>query len=310
MPASKVDSVSDSRISKENAQTSPRKDVAIDLMKNTSLKLFFRQLVSGSKKLDRNKRRKQTAVRGVYYVVPSDACQRVEDIQSSHRTLRTRCNSHESDSDDCPFDYSNDTEPSFPLWTPSTSVDHHKDAPLIVRTPKHDERYNEEDDSKLLRKVLGKSRNLPQPSRGMFASNHVIINSERTRRSIAPLVRNQKLDEVAREHAARMARWNEVYHVRDPASLCKRIHRDASDDDDADHHGNISRKASASPPDESCHRLGENVSCGRNLKDVHQVIMSSPSERNNILDRRFLSMGVGTAVAKDGTLYLCQIFSG
>jgi uncharacterized protein YkwD len=50
------------------------------------------------------------------------------------------------------------------------------------------------------------------------------------------------------------------------------------------------------------------VTRGANLHAIHSYMMTSVADRNNIMDRRFTSMGVGTAKADDGTLYLCQIF--
>mmetsp|Transcript_93262 Transcript_93262/g.139919 ORF Transcript_93262/g.139919 Transcript_93262/m.139919 type:complete len:81 (+) Transcript_93262:542-784(+) len=57
-------------------------------------------------------------------------------------------------------------------------------------------------------------------------------------------------------------------------------------------------------------RIGANVGKGASVNDIHKYMMtSSVSDKNNIIDRRFVSMGVGTAKGADGTLYMCQIFS-
>jgi hypothetical protein len=37
-------------------------------------------------------------------------------------------------------------------------------------------------------------------------------------------------------------------------------------------------------------------------------MMETVADRNNMLDRRLTCMGIGTAKADDGTLYLCQLF--
>jgi uncharacterized protein YkwD len=56
-------------------------------------------------------------------------------------------------------------------------------------------------------------------------------------------------------------------------------------------------------------RLGENVAFGRSIRDMHEMMMKiSGSDKNNILDRRFLTMGMGTAKGSNGGYYMCQIF--
>ena len=56
-------------------------------------------------------------------------------------------------------------------------------------------------------------------------------------------------------------------------------------------------------------RVGVNVGCGSGVEQIHRHMMASLSDKNNITDRRFVSMGVGTAKSEDGILYMCQIFS-
>jgi uncharacterized protein YkwD len=283
------------------------------MMKKGRINTFIRQLVARKQGI------KQPAIRGVYHIY-SDSSTHKDSLttappsstsgyhQSSQRTIGTQCNSV-------------DTENTAAIWTPSNSLDHHKDAPKIVRRPQYEKKYNEDDDDKLLRKIIYESRKLPQsdgrcPGKSLF-SMHVGINSERLKRFVPPLLRNPKLDEIAREHAARMAQCKDVHHVRDPVSLYDRIHRDDDEnvdhDDDTDNSAFVGRTNDPSIPlvaDESCNRLGENISCGQNLKEIHQAMIASASQQNNMLDRRFLAMGVGTAKASDGTLYVCQIFTG
>jgi hypothetical protein len=313
--ASTMNSRSPSDLSRANTRTPPPKDTANVEMTTGRIRTFFRQFVSGGMSFNRKRIGKQPAVRGVYHVF-ADNCPHKDSSStaspssaghylSSPGPLGTRSRSNSQSESN-----SEDVDTGVTLWTPSNSPDHHKDTPVIVRRPQYEKLYNELDDDKLLRRIIHESRKLPQAygksAERFFFSNHVMINSERTKRFVPPLLRNPKLDEIAREHAARMAQWNGVHHVRDPASLYDRIH---CNDDEDDFSG---RNASSLPlvADESCHRLGENISRGRNLREIHESMMSSTAERNNILDRRFLSIGVGTALAGDGTLYLCQIFSG
>jgi hypothetical protein len=186
-------------------------------------------------------------------------------------------------------------------WNSSGSPDHHKGAPLIVRKSVSQRFINnagfELGDEEILGRIMLKSHLLPKND-GYYASNHVMINNERTKRYIPPLKRMPDMDELAREQARRMAAENELSHS-DSTDLQIRLGR---------HCGR---------------RIGENVTrgsnlqnrqkCmvtrGSNLQNIHKAMMESVADRNNIMDRRFTCMGVGTAKSSDGTLlYLCQLF--
>jgi hypothetical protein len=172
------------------------------------------------------------------------------------------------------------------VWLPSTGEDHHKGVPVVVRTPQHDV-YDEEDDHKLLKKILGDAKKLPQTP-GKYASNHIMINAERTQRLVPPLRRERVLDQIAREHAQRMADMNKVVHMDGPVEL----------------HGKLIREGL------SFQRLGVNIARGTSIQDIHKFMMAALAERNNIVDKRFSTMGVGTARTDNGTIYLCQVFGG
>jgi uncharacterized protein YkwD len=175
-------------------------------------------------------------------------------------------------------------------WVPSNDVGETRGGPYLVRRHQYDV-FEEEDDRKLLSKILKRARSLPTES-GKYASNHVMINTERVKRSIPPLSRHRSLDAMAREHADAMASANQLFHIEDPAALQERI------------------LCEGLGPDQVCGRIGENTSRGKTLVQIHDSMMASMAERNNILDKRFYSMGVGASRADNGTLYLCQIFSG
>ena len=55
-------------------------------------------------------------------------------------------------------------------------------------------------------------------------------------------------------------------------------------------------------------RIGENVAYAGDWRSAHQVLMNSPDHRAQILDSGYTQMGVGTAVAQDGTLWVAQVF--
>ncbi|MEO8106810.1 MAG: CAP domain-containing protein [Actinomycetes bacterium] len=55
-------------------------------------------------------------------------------------------------------------------------------------------------------------------------------------------------------------------------------------------------------------RIGENVAFAGDWRSAHQVLMNSPDHRAQILDSGYTQMGVGTAVGKNGTLWVAQVF--
>ena len=129
---------------------------------------------------------------------------------------------------------------------------------------------------------LGKSKSLMDlveykdediHSTSYFASNHVLINRERMKRGLRPLVRNSKMDELAREHSKKMAE----------CSGCTPIQTTFV--------GNVMR--------------------GESIRSIHKITMANKQgrERYNLLNPYFQEFGIGTAQGKDGQLYLCQLFS-
>lgn len=180
-------------------------------------------------------------------------------------------------------------------WKPSSGKGHHKHSPLVARSgerPTYSGNlktkptarvYPVDDDAQELGMIMLHSRKLP--GTWYYSSNHVLVNKERVKRRIPPLIRRQKLDEIAREHAETMAAEDSLYHSN-PTELVQKI-------------GRPSR------------RLGENVSFGESIRDLHKSMMEiAGADRNNILDRRYLTMGMGTARGPNGGIYMCQIFRG
>jgi hypothetical protein len=55
-------------------------------------------------------------------------------------------------------------------------------------------------------------------------------------------------------------------------------------------------------------RIGENVAYAGDWRSAHQVLMNSPEHRAQILDPSYTQMGVGTAVSKDGTFWVAEVF--
>ena len=138
------------------------------------------------------------------------------------------------------------------------------------------------DEAAALGLALQRSKNLP--TTWYFQSNHVMVNMERTKRAIAPLVRMRELDEIAAEHAQQMVDSARLYHM-EPQEILEALGRPAR-------------------------RLGCNVNTGSSIKDIHSGMMVTSSNRNNIIDRRYTHMGMATARDAEGQLYICQIFRG
>lgn len=130
------------------------------------------------------------------------------------------------------------------------------------------------------RKSLTRNR----PGKWLMSSNHMMCNQERYNRNILPLTRLSQLDLLARQHADAMADKQELFHI-----LPNLIRRHC---------------------DKKVLWLGENVKRGESVQAMQGAMMKNDIESRNILDRRFLYMGMATARSVDGKLYLCQIFCG
>lgn len=190
-------------------------------------------------------------------------------------------------------------------WKSSGDSHHHDGAPLItlrsesIRLIDSKRPELQLDDDEVLHKVLTKaSKRLPRHC-GNFASLHVMINSERLRHQVAPLQRMPALDEVARQHAAHMA-----------AERCLQ-HAEWDDLEEALRLRHEQQPTEATAP-QALSRIGSNVaSCGDGdlVRLFASMVNESMADRNNILDRRYISMGVGTFKSQhDGKLYVCQLF--
>ena len=139
------------------------------------------------------------------------------------------------------------------------------------------------DEATELGKIVARSRRLP--GTWYYSSNHVLVNQERSGHVVAPLIRMVELDRLARIHAEQIADEQTLRHIEP----------------------DILRWALKDIPHR---RLGENVATGDTVRSIHNDMMNTLSNRNNILDRRFTHFGMGTALGENGELYLCQIFRG
>jgi uncharacterized protein YkwD len=178
-------------------------------------------------------------------------------------------------------------------WSSSESPRHHKGAPLMVqRSPsligglsakQQSSRNLNHVEPISLTEAMMKAQFLP-PDSDYISSNHVMINSDRIWRLTQPLVRLSLLDSIAKEQAQAMADRKELFHS-EPTQLMEAIGRPS-------------------------HRLGENVSSGSSVRSMHIAMQKNLADKNNMIDRRFTSFGIGTAKGSGGILYLCQIYRG
>jgi len=156
-------------------------------------------------------------------------------------------------------------------------------------TRREREEEEEKDEKLALTTIISDRRKALPPNMNYLVTSHNLINIERVRRNILPLHRVQELDELATIQAKIMA-----------AQQC-RIHSCLN---------TVMPKILESGP---CRTVGENVCRGTSVQFIQKKIMRSPkyeSDKNNVLDRRFSSFGVGSAPDVDGILYICQIFKG
>lgn len=123
---------------------------------------------------------------------------------------------------------------------------------------------------------------------GPFASAHVLINYERKFWGLPSLQRSCSLDTIARMHAEKIASLEKVEHSTSTLE-------------------ELQEKLESTV-------VGENVHVGEGVRQIHDHIMKvndrAMESRRNVLTRKFREVGVGTAKAADGRLYVVQLFRG
>ena len=72
--------------------------------------------------------------------------------------------------------------------------------------------------------------------------------------------------------------------------------------------GNISHNPNLTSQGGNWQEIGENVGVGPDENSIEQAFMNSSAHRANILDASYTQVGIGTAVGKDGRLYVTQDF--
>ncbi|HZG38545.1 MAG TPA: CAP domain-containing protein [Nodosilinea sp.] len=115
-----------------------------------------------------------------------------------------------------------------------------------------------------------------------------LVNTERQRANLSPLVMNDKLTTAAQRHAQDMAISRRMSHTgSDGSTMRSRI--------DATQY--------------NWSTIGENVAMGQpTAAAVMRAWMNSPGHRQNILNPAFTELGVGYATA-GGRIYWAQVFA-
>jgi len=106
-----------------------------------------------------------------------------------------------------------------------------------------------------------------------------LVNDERRKAGLAPLVMDQTLRQVARLHSADM--WTRQYFAH--------TNPDGLDPFDRMHAGGA-----------AFHTAGENLALARTVERAMEGLMNSPGHKRNILDPNFKRVGIG---AVDGGVY-------
>jgi uncharacterized protein YkwD len=115
-----------------------------------------------------------------------------------------------------------------------------------------------------------------------------MIGAARASVGLPPLRRDPRLDRLALEHAAVMARSRELAH-------------DAGDGDPLDR----MHTAGLDP-----HLAGENVAHAATLPLAHRAVWASPSHRLNLLGRAYDRLGLGVVRDARGEFWVVETFAG
>jgi uncharacterized protein YkwD len=116
----------------------------------------------------------------------------------------------------------------------------------------------------------------------------VMVATARAAAGLPALVRDGRLDAVARAHATRMAAAHELAH-------------DAGDGDPLER----LRNAQLDPRD-----AGENVAHAATVPLAHRALWASPSHRANLLGREFDHLGVAVVRDEHGDAWAVETFAG
>jgi len=114
-----------------------------------------------------------------------------------------------------------------------------------------------------------------------------MVSAMRTAEKLPPLVRDPRLDAVARAHARRMKDAHTLGH-------------DVGDGDPAERLANAGLRAK---------ETGENVAHAPQVVLAHRALYASVSHRENLLSNQFTHLGVAVLPDADGSVWVAEVFS-
>lgn len=114
-----------------------------------------------------------------------------------------------------------------------------------------------------------------------------LINLDRARLSLPPVVASDKAAAIARVHADEMMRAGKIYHDSPAGWSLKDRLRDFP---------------------ALFGKSGENVARGFDVDMIHAGLMNSTGHRRNILDPDYTHVGIGVERDASGTLFVAQVF--
>jgi uncharacterized protein YkwD len=119
-----------------------------------------------------------------------------------------------------------------------------------------------------------------------------LINQERARARLTPFEWDDELAALARSYSAQMARDGLFDHT--------------------DRYGKTVNDRADRAGFNRWRRIGENLFMCAGIRDVSSFAvaqwMNSPGHRSNILDRKFNATGIGIARARNGQIYVTEVF--
>lgn len=115
-----------------------------------------------------------------------------------------------------------------------------------------------------------------------------LVNKERTKQGLAPLISSVAMQDIAREYSKKMLLEGYVSHV------------DTQGNDTANRltSGNVQYRVA-----------GENLAYAKNVTVAHSGLMGSPLHKQNILDPSFKRIGIGVIDAGEWGKMFTQIFA-
>lgn len=114
-----------------------------------------------------------------------------------------------------------------------------------------------------------------------------LLNSDRERYGLAPLVIDPELSRIARMKSADMRDHHYFAHTSPT-------------------YGDV--RQMLTQLGYSYAAAGENIAHHRDVEKAQAALISSPGHRRNVLSRAYTKVGIGIALDKNGYVYLTQIF--